>query len=466
MTLSVEAPRAATRPALVLTILVTCQLMLALDVTVMNVALPRIQADLGFSATGLAWVLNAYTLVFGGLLLLGGRAGDLFGRRRLFVGGVALFTLASLAGAFATTPALLLAARVLQGLGAAAAGPSTIALIATTFTEPARRVRALAVFSGVTSGGFAIGLILGGLLTELTSWRAVLLINVPVGVAVVALSLRHLSEPLHHKGKLDLPGALGATAGSAALVYGFIRAASAGWSSAGTVVPLAAGVVLLAAFVAWERRAGQPLLPLRLFAHRDRAAAYLNFFFGPMAMFACFFFLTQFLQDVRGLSPLATGFAFLPMAVPLFGMTRLMPALLARFGLKPSALAGTALMTASLVWLTTLAPDSGYVGGVLGPFLLLGTGVGLAFAPLNVVIMGSVPPADAGAAGGVLQAMQNIGATLGLAVLVTVFGTATRHATGDPAAVLVHGMTVAFAVAAGIAAATFAVALTFRGRTT
>jgi EmrB/QacA subfamily drug resistance transporter len=470
-TLSVGDPRtdeptpSRHRPGLVLAILVSCQLMLALDVTVMNVALPRIQAELHFSTTGLSWVIDAYTLVFGGLLLLGGRAGDLFGRRRLFIAGVTVFTAASLAGGLATSAGWLLTARVAQGIGAAAAGPSTLALITTTFTEPRQRIRALALFSGMTTGGFAIGLILGGLLTELTSWRSVLFINVPVGIAVILLATRFLATPTRNPGHLDLPGAITATVGTAALVYGFIRAASVGWGDRTTLGAIILGLLVLAAFLLIEARADQPLMPLHLFANRDRAAAYLNFFLGPMAMMSMFFFLTQFLQNIRGLSPLNTGFAFLPMAVGLFGMTRLIPALLPRFGPKPLALTGTTLMAGALLWLTQLTEASTYLTGLLGPLVLLGIGGGLAFSPLNIVIMATVRPHDAGAAGGVLQTMQSLGATLGLAVLVTVYGSASRHAAASgatPHAVLVSGMTGAFTVAIVFAAASILVATTFR----
>jgi EmrB/QacA subfamily drug resistance transporter len=458
---------APARPAVVLAVLVTCQLMLVLDLTVTNVALPSIQADLHFSSAGLSWVVNAYTLVFGGLLLLGGRAGDLFGRRRLFVGGLVLFTVASLAGGLATSADMLLAARIVQGVGAAAAGPSTLALVITTFTEPRQRIRALAVFSGMASGGFAIGLIVGGVLTTALTWRAVFFINVPVGAAVVALALRHLAEPSRPEDdrRLDLAGAGTATAGVAALVYGCVRAVSAGWTDAGTLGALAVGVAALVAFVLVEAKVAQPLLPLRLFADRDRAAAYVCFFLGPMAMMTCFFFLTQFLQDVLRLSPLATGIAFLPLAAPQFAMTRLVPVLLPGTGPKPLAVTGGLLLVGALVWLTRLTPASGYPADVLGPLVVLGVGAGIGFAPLNVVIMGNVAPRDSGAAGGVLQTMQNMGATLGLAVLATVFGIAQRHAAGHgPAGALVAGMTHAIAVGIGFAVAGVVVALTFRPR--
>lgn len=457
------------RRGLALAIIVTCQLMLILDATVMNVALPRIQTGLHFSATSLAWVMSSYTLAYGGLLLLGGRAGDILGRRRMFVIGVALFTAASLAGGFANSAGWLLAARVAQGVGAAAAGPSTIALIATTFTEPRERIRALALLSGVASGGFAIGLVLGGVLTELASWRWVLFINVPFGLAAVLLAPRYVREPERHPARLDLPGAVAGTGAVAALVYTFIHAASGGWSSRETQLTLAAGVLLLIAFLVIEVRTRQPIMPLRLFADRNRAAAYLNFLLGPAAMMSMFFFLTQFLQEVRGFGALATGFAFMPMAAAMFAMTRLVPHLLHRLGPKPLVITGTLVMISGLIWLTQISTSSGYAGAILGPMLLMGLGGGLSFVPLTPVIMASVAPRDAGAAGGVLQTMQQTGSSLGLAVLVTVFGSAARHAAiGAPAGVagahhtLVAGMASAFTAAAIIAAGTVAVALTFR----
>jgi EmrB/QacA subfamily drug resistance transporter len=466
-----RARKVQQRRGLALAIIVTCQLMLILDATVMNVALPRIQGDLHFSATGLAWVMSSYTLTYGGLLLLGGRAGDILGRRRTFIGGIALFTLASLAGGFATSAGWLLAARVLQGVGAAAAGPSTIALITTTFTEARERLRALAVLSGVAGGGFAIGLIVGGILTELASWRWVLFINVPFGLAAMLLAPRFVPEapgavagsPPEAR-RLDLPGAVAATAAVASLVYAFIEAAANGWSHAPTMVALTAGVVLLAAFLAIEVRARQPLMPLRLFADRNRVAGYLVFFLAPAAMMSMFFFLTQFLQEVRGFGALATGFAFLPMAVGMLAMTRLIPHLLPRFGPKPLVLSGSLLVIGGLLWLTQLTPATGYPAGVLGPMVLMGIGGGMSFTPMTPVIMAAVAPRDAGAASGVLQTMQQTGTSLGLAVLVTVFGTVVRHAAPQASAdeALVSGMTAAFAVGSAIAAGVAVVALTFR----
>jgi EmrB/QacA subfamily drug resistance transporter len=450
----------AARPGLALALILTCQLMLMLDATVMNVALPRIRTDLGFTPASLSWVMNAYTLVFGGLLLLGGRLGDLFGRRRLFLTGIVVFTAASLAGGLADSAGLLIAARIVQGVGAAMAGPSTIALITSTFAEPRARIRALSLFSAMASSGFAVGLILGGFLTEWLTWRSVMFINVPLGLAVLALGPRYIAEPARHPARLDLVGAALATVGVAALVFGFIQAAENGWSSSDAVWPLVVGGVLVIAFVVSQTRVANPMLPLRLFADRNRAAAYANFFLGPLAMMAAFFFMTQFLQEVSDYRALTTGFAFLPMAVGIFTLSRLVPRLLPRTGPKPLALTGTLLMAAGLWWMSQLTATSSYLTDILGPMVLMGVGGGLAFSPLNVLIMATVPPADAGAAGGALQTMQQIGSTLGLAILVTVAGSASRGTVGDAA--VVTGATAAFTASSVIVLLTFLVALTFR----
>lgn len=440
------------RPGLALAILVTCQLMLILDATVMNVALPRVQADLHFTAAGLSWVLNAYTLVFGCLLLLGGRSGDVFGRRTVFLVGVGLFTLASLACGLATSSTALVVARVVQGLGAAMAAPSTLALITTTFTEPKARVRALAILSMIASAGLAVGMIVGGVLTEWFGWRAVLFINVPFGLAIVLLAPRFVpAVPRTGRLRLDVPGAVLATVGVGALVYGSILVASSGWAAAAPVLLL--GGVLICVFLLVEARTAQPLLPLRLFADRNRAAAYACVFFGALGMISMFFFLTQFLQNVLHFSPLVTGLAFMPMAAGMFTMARLVPRLLPRFGPKRMALTGLTLMTLGVGWLTQLSAGSDYLTGLLGPLLLMGVGGGLAFPPMNVVVMTTAPAADAGAAGGTMQTMQQVGGTLGLAVVVTIAGTAGSF---------LGGMSRAFAAAAVSVALSFVIAITFR----
>jgi EmrB/QacA subfamily drug resistance transporter len=438
------APTAPPRTGLVLAIIVTCQMMLILDVTVMNVALPAIQADLRFSRAGLSWVLNAYALAFGGLLLTGGRAGDIFGRRRLFLGGVALFTLASLCGGLATSPGQLLAARVAQGAGAALAGPNALALLTTTFTEARARIRALAIFSGVASGGLALGLLVGGALTEWGSWRWVLFINVPFGLAVAVLAPRFVAEPPRHPGALDVPGGITATAGSTGLVYGLIRAAERGWGDRITIGAVALSAILLGAFLAIEARTARPLVPLRLFADRNRAGGYLIMLLTPAAMLGVFFFLTQFLQDVLGFSPLRAGLSFLPLAVALFTVTRLIPRLLPRFGARRLVVTGMLLLTAGLIWLSQVSAHSGYAAAILAPMVLFGLGAGLGASPLNVLIMSAVPPRDAGAASGALQTAQQIGGGLGLAILVTATHTVdaafTAAAVFTAAAALVGGL--------------------------
>jgi len=433
--------------------------MLMVDATVMNVALPRIQTGLHFAPTSLAWVLDAYTLTFGGLLLLGGRLGDLFGRRRLFTAGILIFTLASLAGGLATSAAWLLTARVLQGVGAAAAGPSAIALLNSTFTETKARVKALSLFAGMSSAGFAIGLIVGGVLTEAANWRWVLFINVPFGLAAAALAPRFLKQPPRHDTRLDVAGAITATAGVGSLVYGLIHAASSGWANTLTVAPIVVGVALIAGFIVLQTWVAHPLLPLHLFKDRNRAAAYANYLLGPAAGFSTFFFLTQYLQDVLHYSPVRTGFAFLPMSALIFTFSRLIPRLLPRFGPKPLTIIGTTLMFIGLLGFTQVGAHSGYFADLLWPMIVMGLGMGMAFSPLMVVIMSSVRPEDAGAAGGTMQTVQQTGVSLGIAVLVTIAGTAERH---HPATAQISGTTTAMTAAAVIAALTVLVSFTFR----
>ncbi|MEU6587044.1 MFS transporter [Nocardia sp. NPDC046763] len=449
------------RTGVVLAALLACQLMIILDVTVMNVALPRIRSDLHFSATGLSWVMDAYTLVFGGLLLLGGRAGDLFGRRRIFMAGIAVFTLASLLGGLAPMAGWLIAARVAQGIGAAMAGPNALALLTALFTDPQARMRALALYSGMAGAGFAIGLLVGGLLTQWLTWRSVLFINVPLGTGAL-VALRWLPRIPRQPGRLDIPGAITATAGVAAVVYGFIRAAAQGWDDGITLTALIGGAVVVIAFLFVERRADQPLLPLALFADRNRAAAYMNVFVGYMGSMSMFFFLTLYMQDVRGMGPLATGLAFLPTAVLMFALIRVIPRALQRFGPRAVTMAGSLFLVAGLALPTQLSTDTPYFPTIFAVAALMGCGTGLALMPLSVIIMANVPPQLAGMAGGTLQTLQQTGSAVGLAALVTVFGAAGRNASGSPERMLVHGITAAFAVAAVMGALTLLGTLAFR----
>ena len=438
------------RPGFALAVILTCQLMVVLDATVVSIALPGIQHTLHFSAAGLSWVQDVYLLVFGGLLLLGGRAGDLLGRRRLLVLGIALFTLASLLGGFATSPGLLVAARAAQGVGAAIAAPNTLALIVSTYREPTSRARAIGLFSSMSAGGAAVGMILGGLLTSYFSWRSVMFINVPFGLAIVLLAPRLIREPERHPSRLDLVGAITATLGTGTLVYAFIHAATAGWSAPSTLGCFAAAVLLLAGFLLWEARgAVQPLLPLHLLADRVRGGGYLTMMLLPAAMYGMFFFVTQYLQNVLGYSPLRTGFAFLPLAVLIFVGARTAPRLVPRFGARPFLVGGPVLLLAGLLLLTRIDATTAYASGILPSMMLFGTGAGFTIAPLSITILSGVRPEESGAASGTLQTMQQAGGALGTAVLLTVFTAATRHPDGrSPHELFAHGVAIGMGVAA------------------
>jgi EmrB/QacA subfamily drug resistance transporter len=429
--------------------------MVILDATVVNIALPGIQSGLHFSATSLSWVLNAYALTFGGLLLLGGRAGDILGRRRTFIAGIVLFTLASLAGGTASGPGWLIAARAVQGVGAAVASPAALALVISAFPEGRGRNRALGLYAAIAMGGASLGLVLGGVITAWASWRWVFLINLPIGIGVVALAPVFLTETPRQPGHFDLAGALTSITGMAALVYAFIRAATAGWSDGLTLAALGVAAAGLAAFVTTERRAAQPVTPLRLFADTQRSASYVARLLLVAGMFGMFFFVSQFLQEVLGFSPIRAGLAFLPMTLLVFAVSRLASRLLGRFPPAPLMIAGTLPVIAGMAWLSRLTAGTSYLPGVVGPMLLFGAGLGLAFVPLTTVSLAGIRPADSGAASSMVNVTQQVGGALGLAVLVTVFGAASRRAapgTGASALarsrdVLAHGMAGAFTVA-------------------
>ncbi len=448
------------RRGIALALVLCAQLMIILDMTVVNIALPHIASGLRFSESGLSWVLNAYTLTFGGLLLLGGRAGDILGRRRVFIAGISLFTAASLAGGLATSAAWLLAARAAQGVGGALASPAVLALIAASFADGRERTRALSIYTGVVMGGGSLGLVLGGLITEWASWRWVLFINVPIGIAVALSAPRLLPESERQPGRFDIAGALTSTAGMTALVYGFIRAGSSGWHDRLALAAFLAAVVLLATFVANESRARQPITPLRLFADRGRTGSYIARLLIVAGMFGMFFFLTQFVQKILGFSPLQAGISFLPMTVALFSVSRLSPRLLARFGGLPLMLAGMLPVVAGMAWLSRITPGISYLSGVLGPMLLIGAGMGIVFVPLTIASLAGVRPEDSGAASSMVNVTQQVGGSLGLAALVTVFDAASRnaaarhtaltqaHSAALQAGATVHGMASAFTLAA------------------
>jgi EmrB/QacA subfamily drug resistance transporter len=415
-------------PAFTLAIILGCYLMIILDISVVITALPSIHQDLGFSSTDLSWVQNAYTLTFGGLLLLGARAGDILGRRQVFVAGIALFTFASMLGGIAQSPTWLLGARALQGVGAAIAAPSTLALLTVSFAEGPARTRAVAWYSAVAGAGGSLGLLLGGALTSWISWRCGLFINVPLGAALIWLAPRYLPETERRSGRFDLAGALSSTLGMFALVYGLVRAAEVGWGDVLALTSFAAATVLLAYFVANERRAEQPITPLRLFSSRERVGAYVARITVVGAMYSTFFFLTQYLQGVQGYGALAAGCAFLPMTLSVFAMVRVVPRIAPRVGEVRVLAGGLVIALVGMLWLGQISPGSDYLTQMAAPLVLLGIGMGAALTPLTTAGMAGVADADAGAASGLINVAHQLGGTLGVGALITVFAAASDGA--------------------------------------
>jgi EmrB/QacA subfamily drug resistance transporter len=402
--------------------------MVVLDGTIVNIALHQIKQALDFGDANLSWVVNAYSLAFGGALLLGARAGDILGRRRMFLAGIAVFTLASFAGGFAQNSSQLLVARAIQGVGAAFASPSALALLMGLYQDARERTRAVGYYTAVSVGGAAVGLIAGGILTEWASWRWVFFVNVPIGIAAVLFGRATLTESERHVGRFDIAGAILSTVGISALVYGFVHAASDGWGNSETITAFAVGVVLLGLFLAVEMRAASPITPLRLFANRTRVASYVGRLLLVAAMMGMFFFVSQFTQGVLGYSQLASGIAFLPLTVMVFTSSQLSARYFVhRFGGKRVLLCGFTLSLIGLVLMTQLHENSSYVA-LLAPLLFFGAGNGTAFVPLTTFALDDVPQAEAGAASGLVNVMQQVGGALGLAVLVTVFGTASKNA--------------------------------------
>ncbi|MFB7369335.1 MFS transporter [Streptomyces sp. NPDC056222] len=412
-------------------VIASCQLMVVLDITIVNIALPHIQSSLDFSTTSLSWVVNAYTLTFGGLLLLGGRAGDILGRRRVFMFGILLFGFASLLCGLAQNDWQLLAARALQGVGGAIASPTSLSLITTNFEEGPERNRAFGVFAAVSAGGGAIGLVAGGLLVEWLDWRWIFFVNVPIALLIAFLTPRHIKESERHPGHFDFTGAFTSTLGMVALVYGFIRASQEGWRDPWTLASFGAAVVLLLLFILVERRSRQPITPLHMFADRNRAGTYAIMLCLAAAIFGMFFFLTLWVQGVLHFSPLKTGLAFLPVSAIIAVGAGCASQLLPKFGPKPFMVVGSLLSAAGLSWLTLTNVDSTYLGSILGPILVFGMGMGLMFVSLTIMALSNVEQREAGAASGLLNATQQVGGSLGLSILVTVFGTASRNEAQD-----------------------------------
>ena len=474
------------RLGLALAVIATAQLMVVLDATIVNVALPHIQDALHFSGTNLEWVVNAYALAFGGLLLLGGRSGDLLGRRRVFMAGIALFAFASLAGGFATNEAWLLTARVVQGIGGALAAPTSLALIAVTFPEGKERNRAMGVYAAMSIAGGAVGLIAGGLLTSYADWRWVFFVNVPIGLVVLLLAPRVLGESERKSGRFDLPGAITGSLGVGALVYGLSEAATtftngqaiSHWGNAKVIVSLVAAVVLLVAFGVIEARSKHALLPPRVLASRNRTGSYLISLCIGTALFGMFFFMTLFVQDIWNYSPVRSGIAYLPMVVGIFIGAGLSSNLVARIGARPLMIIGPALAAGGLFWLSRITEHSSYTGGLLGPLLITGLGMGTTFVPMSLVSLTKVRLEDTGVASSLLNTGQQVGGSIGLAILGTIAWSAVAsnlrsgtiaagaHASkATQTAVYNHALATGFAhgylVSAGIALLALIVSLVF-----
>ncbi len=443
---------ASRRRALALAIVLAAQCMFAMDLLIVVVALPRIQHDLGFNPASLSWVLNAFGLAFGGLLLLGGRLGDMLGQVRAFRIGLAVFVFGSLLGGLAQTPGVLIAARVLQGAGAALAGPSVLALVMVMARNAAEQARGMSLFIAVSSVGASAGLILGGVLTEYLSWRWALLINVPVGIIVLLTIGRLVAETVPKPARLDVVGAVSATLASVALVYGFVSAADHGWSAAGTLLSFALVLPMLVLFIRVQRRHREPLLDLHLLRDRSRTGGLLVMALIVGMHFSLLFMLVQYLQRIMGYTPLMAGFAYLPLTATVFAISHVVPRLIVRFGARVLLATGSVLVAASLAGFALLGSDASYFPAVLLPLLIHAVGIALVFAPGTVAIMHGVPDEHAGAASGLLQMDQQIGGALGIAVITSIHmltGVPGQYAAGLPAA---FGAGAAIAlVAAGIA---------------
>ncbi|MER6003537.1 MFS transporter [Nonomuraea angiospora] len=451
-------------PWLVLALACASQFMVILDASIVNVALPSVREELGFTATGLAWVVNGYLLSFAGFMLLGGRAADLFGPRRMLVAGLLSFSVASLAGGLATTPEVLVAARVAQGVGAAMMAPATLAVINTSFTEPNARAKAFGAWSASGGVGGMVGALAGGAITTGLSWRWVFLINLPIGAVLIVVAMMSLAGTrAGRRGSLDLLGAVTGTAGLAALIYGVMQSADHGWTSAPVAGPVVAGLLLLGVFVVVEARfAGQPMVPLRLFRIRGVAVGNgMLLLFGGIAI-AMWYFSSLFLQNVLGFSALQAGLGQTPAAVTFMVIARWAAALLPRTGVRPLVTAGSACFLAGFGWLSLGHADSGYVTGVLGPTLLIAVGIGLTFPTLMAVATADVPEGDAGIVGGLANTASQAGGSIGLAVLATAAGTraaASEAAGSSPVDALATGYDLVFLMAAGLGLAIALVSL-------
>jgi EmrB/QacA subfamily drug resistance transporter len=458
---------------LILALACVAQFMVILDVSIVNVALPSIRVSLGFSASGLQWVLNAYTLTFAGFLLLGGRTADLFGRRRIFMLGLLLFTLASLLGGFSQDQAMLISARAAQGLGGAILSPATLTILTTTFTEPRARARAMGLWSAVAGAGGAAGALLGGVLTQELSWRWILFINVPVGILALLVAGAFLQETraAGARSRLDVEGAVLVTSGMTVLVYGLVRTTSVGWTSWQTIVALVAAAALLGAFVWYEASvARDPLMPLRMLRSRTVWTSNLTMLVFAGALFAMWYFVSLYLQGVLGYSPLRTGFAFLPQTLAIIVGAQVAARLLLRVGPSPLLVVGTLSSAAGLMWFGQVGVHTQYWTGFFVPSVLVALGLGLSFSPLAFAATQGIAPREQGLASGLVNTSRQIGGAMGLAALATIATTRTQDAlrvVGTHPQVpqaLTDGYTLAFKISAVICLAATVAALAVPGR--
>jgi EmrB/QacA subfamily drug resistance transporter len=452
------------RKWLALALLSTVQFMVVLDIAVVNVALPSIKVDLGFSQEDLQWVISAYALVFGGFLLLGGRAADVLGRRRIFLGGLIVFTLASLFAGLAWSEASLIGARALQGLGAAIISPAALSILSTTFKEGRERNIALGVWGAVGGFGAAAGVLLGGVLTDALSWEWIFFVNVPVGAAAFALTPLLLTESRDAGVRtFDIPGAVLVTTGLSSLVYAITQAGRDGWLAGTTVGFFVASFVLLAAFIVWEQRHPEPLMRLGIFRIKTLTGANVAGFIMGTALFSMFLMLTLYMQQVLGYSPMKTGVAYLAVAGTAIVWSAVAAQLVTRVGVKPVLVAGMTTLTAGLVYFTQVSVGGSYVTDLLPGFLLIGFGIGFSFVPISIAALAGVESAEAGLASGLINTSQQIGGALGIAALSTIATSRTADAVASgtaPQSALVDGFTAAFVVGAIIAGAGIAAALT------
>jgi EmrB/QacA subfamily drug resistance transporter len=451
-------PSTASNKWLALALLAAAQFVVILDASIVNVALPSIGADLNFSQENLSWVVNAYVLVFGGFLLLGGRMADLLGRRRLFMVGLVVFALASLAGGLSQSEGQLIAARAVQGLGGALLSPAALSLVTVLFAEGAERNKAMGVWGAVAGSGGAVGVLLGGMLTEWAGWEWVLFVNVPVGIAAALLAPRLLPESRNEGARhFDFAGAISVTAGLSLLVYTLVDANSAGWGSAQTLGLGALSLALIAAFYVIERRSKAPLMPFPgIFRIRTITGINVSAVLIAAALFSMFFFISLYMQQVLGFSALDAGLAYLPLAVGIIVTAGASAGLVTRFGFKPVLVTGLIVTAAGLLWFTQVDAGGSYVSDLLGPMLLAAVGLGLAFVSMTVAAVSGVEAHEAGLASGLINTSQQIGGALGLAILATVANSRTddAFATGaSQASALTEGFQAAFAVGAGFAIA-------------